>query len=60
MKIVLAISTSGIRVESFVFQRRFKSLPKREVLKLPATTPSGLSMGIITKSQCFKIFMVTS
>ena len=46
-------ATSGIRRDSELRNMRLRSLPQRLVRKLPATTPSGLAMGMTLKTICF-------
>ena len=46
-------ATSGIRRDYELRNMRLRSLPQRLVRKLPATTPSGLAMGITLKTICF-------
>ena len=45
--------TYGIRNVELVLNCLFKSLPHKLVLKLPAITPSGFSIGIILKTTFF-------
>lgn len=51
----LSAETSGRRKSELVLNCRLRSLPARPVLKFPTTTPSGLSMGIILNTTCFRI-----
>ena len=56
----LRVRTSGIRKSLVILNARLRSLPQRDVLKLPTTTPSGLIIGMNLKTTFFLRYALSS